>query len=217
MQSPGACRFPNSPRKHSRQLQRKRCLMAVLIGNWWAFVLRGIFAILFGLICFILPHMALLTLIFMFGFYALADGVFNIIAAFRRTGPRQVPWWALLISGIISIIAGVIAFLLPAAAAFGLLLLIAAWAVATGMMQIVAAVRLRKQITGEWVLVLSGLLSIAFGVVLFLFPGPGALAVLIWIGAYAIAFGILLIALGVRLRRFLREVEHQGHGFPAVA
>jgi len=189
----------------------------VLIGNWWAFVLRGVVAILFGLLCFLLPHMALLTLIFLFGFFALADGIFNIIAAFRRTGPRQFPWWALLIEGIISIIAGVIAFVLPVAAAVGLLLLIAAWAVATGIMEIVAAIRLRKQITGEWLLVLSGLLSITFGVLLFLFPRAGALAVLIWIGAYAIVFGILLIALGVRLRKFIRTVEHQSHGFPAVA
>jgi len=80
--------------------------MLLLVGNWWAFVLRGTFAILFGLLCFIMPHMALLTLIFMFGFYALADGVFSIVAAFRRTGPKQIPWWALLLSGIISIIAG---------------------------------------------------------------------------------------------------------------
>ncbi len=189
----------------------------VLVGNWWTFVLRGIFAILFGLICFLLPGMALLTLIFLFGFYALADGIFNIIAAFRRTGPNQAPWWALLIEGIISVAAGVIAFLLPAAAAVGLLLLIAGWSVASGIMEIVAAIRLRKQITGEWLLVLAGLLSIAFGVLLFRFPGPGALAVLIWIGAYSIVFGILLIALGVRLRKFLREVEHQGHGYPAVA
>src|SRR5258705_4907989 len=154
--------------------------MLVLVGNWWAFVLRGIFAILFGLLCFILPHMALLTLIFVFGFYALADGVCNIVAAFRRTGPGQIPWWALLLEGIVSIICGVIAFMLPGAAAVGLLLLIAAWAAATGIMEIVAAIRLRKQITGEWLLILSGLLSIAFGVLLFIFPTAGALAVLLW-------------------------------------
>src|SRR5882762_791090 len=133
MQSPGACRFPNSPRKHSRQLQRKRCLMMVLVGNWWAFVLRGIFAILFGLICFILPGMALLSLIFLFGFYALADGILNIVAAFRRTGAEQVPWWALLIAGVISIAAGVLAFAIPGITAVALLILIAAWAVATGI------------------------------------------------------------------------------------
>jgi uncharacterized membrane protein HdeD (DUF308 family) len=123
----------------------------------------------------------------------------------------------MLIQGIISIAAGVIAFLLPAAAAVGLLLLIAAWAVATGIMEIVAAIRLRKEITGEWVLILSGILSVAFGVLLFLFPRAGALAVIIWIGAYAIVFGILMITLGVRLRRLVREVEHHGRGFPATA
>src|SRR5436190_16826846 len=102
--------------------------MMVLVSNWWAFVLRGIVAILFGLLCFILPGMALLSLIFLFGFYALADGVLNIVAAFRRTGPGQVPWWALLIEGIVSIIAGVLAFAIPGLTAVALLILIAAWA-----------------------------------------------------------------------------------------
>ncbi len=191
--------------------------MMVLVGNWWAFVLRGIFAILFGLICFILPGMALLSLIFLFGFYALADGILNIVAAFRRTGAEQVPWWALLIAGVISIAAGVLAFAIPGITAVALLILIAAWAVATGILEIIAAIRLRKQISGEWVLVVSGLLSIAFGVLMFLFPRAGALAVVIWIGAYAIVLGILMIALGLRLRKFVRELDHRAHGFPAMA
>jgi len=198
-------------------LTRKRLPMMTLVGNWWAFVIRGIAAILFGVLCFILPGMALLSLIFLFGFYALADGVLNIVAAFRRTGSGQLPWWALLIEGIISIAAGGLAFAIPSLTAVALLMLIAAWAVATGIMEIVAAIRLRKQITGEWALVLGGLLSIAFGVLMFLFPGAGALAVVIWIGAYAIIFGILMIALGVRLRKFVREVEHRAHGYPAMA
>src|SRR5258705_11260778 len=191
--------------------------MMVLVGNWWAFVVRGIFAILFGLICFILPGMALLSLIFLFGFYALADGILNIVAAFRRTGAEQVPWWALLIAGVISIAAGVLAFAIPGITAVALLILIAAWAVATWILEIIAAIRLRKQISGEWVLVVSGLLSIAFGVLMFLFPRAGALAVVIWIGAYAIVLGILMIALGLRLRKFVRELDHRAHGFPAMA
>jgi uncharacterized membrane protein HdeD (DUF308 family) len=191
--------------------------MMVLVGNWWTFVLRGILAILFGLVCMILPGMALLTLVFLFGFYALADGIFSIVGAFRRTNRADVPWWALLIAGIFSIIAGALAFVLPGITAFALLMLIAAWAVAGGIMQIVAAIRLRKQITGEWMLVLSGILSIAFGILMFIFPGAGALAVVIWIGAYSIVMGILMIALGVKLRRLVRAVEERGHGYPAVA
>jgi uncharacterized membrane protein HdeD (DUF308 family) len=176
-------------------------------------------AILFGLIAFALPGMALLTLVFLFGFYALADGVFALIAAFRRTHQDQQPWWALLIHGIVGIIAGLIAFLMPGITALALLYLIAAWALVTGVLQIVAAIRLRKQITGEWLLALSGALSIVFGVLLFLFPGPGALAVVIWIGAYAIVMGILMITLGVRLRKWIRASEPPGggRGYPAPA
>src|SRR4051812_18572562 len=117
--------------------------MVVLVGNWWTFVLRGILAIIFGLIAFFLPPVALLTLIFLFGFYAIADGVFNIIGAFRRNQPTQAPWWALLISGILSLIAGGLALFLPGLTAIALLYLIAGWAVVTGVMSIVAAIRLR--------------------------------------------------------------------------
>jgi uncharacterized membrane protein HdeD (DUF308 family) len=191
--------------------------MMMLVGNWWAFVLRGIFAIIFGVLTFLWPGMALLTLVLLFGAYAIVDGVFNIVASFRATGAGQQRWWVLLLEGIVSIIAGLVAFFMPGLTALALLYLIAAWAVVTGALEIAAAIRLRRQIRGEWLLALAGVLSIVFGVLLFLFPGPGALAVVLWIGAYAIAFGVLLIVLGVRLRRWERSVENLGHGFPVVA
>ena len=136
--------------------------MVILTTNWWAFVLRGIFAILFGILTFILPGMALITLIFLWGFYALADGVFNLVAAFRHENTQR-HWWALLIEGIMSIAAGVIAFTLPGITALALLVVIAFWAIATGVMEIIAAVRLRRQIQGEWMLSLAGVISILFG------------------------------------------------------
>ena len=198
--------------------------MVVIADRWWAFVLRGIFAILFGLLTWFLPGIALLTLVFMFGFYAIADGVFNIAAAFsrNRSAERGAPWWAMLVQGVLGIIAGCLAFFIPGLTALALLYLIGGWAIATGVLSIVTAVRLRKQITGEWVMVLSGVLSIIFGVLLFAFPGPGALAVLIWIGAYAVVFGIMLISLGVRLRKIARGADaharDRGHGLaPKVA
>src|SRR4051794_41077428 len=121
--------------------------MVVLASNWWAFVLRGVVAVLFGIITFVAPPGALLTLVFLFAFYAITDGIFSIIAAFRRTGTDGgVPWWALLISGILSLIAGVLAFFVPAGAALALLIIIAAWAIVTGAMSIVASIRLRKEI-----------------------------------------------------------------------
>jgi uncharacterized membrane protein HdeD (DUF308 family) len=189
----------------------------VLAGNWWAFVLRGVLAILFGLLCFLLPGMALLTLVFMFGFYAIADGVVHLVSAFRRTGPEQQPWWALLISGIVSIIAGALAIFIPGLTAVVLLYIIAAWAIVTGILQIVGAIRLRKQINNEWLLALSGLLSIVFGVLIAIFPGAGALTLVLWIGAYSVVFGILLIALGVRLRHWVRDLAMPTGGFPATA
>jgi uncharacterized membrane protein HdeD (DUF308 family) len=191
--------------------------MIVLVGNWWTFVLRGIVAVLFGLMTLFMPRMALLTLIFLFGFYAIADGVFNIAAAFSGRGPRGEPWWALLISGILGLIAGLIAFFWPGLTAMALLIIIAAWAIATGVMSIVAAVHLRKQIRGEWLLALTGVLAIIFGVLLVLFPRAGALTVVLWIGAFAFVYGILLIALGLRLRKWVRTIAPDAGGFAVVA
>jgi uncharacterized membrane protein HdeD (DUF308 family) len=195
--------------------------MIVIAGGWWTFVLRGILAILFGVLTFLMPGMALVTLVFVFGIYAIADGVFNIVAAFSRHRPpeeAQQPWWALLIQGVLGIIAGVLAFVIPGLTALALLYLIAAWAIVTGAFAVAAAIRLRKHIRGEWVMALTGVLSILFGILLFAFPGPGALAVVLWIGAYAVVLGVMLIALGIRLRKWIRTIEgHEpghGRGFP---
>ncbi|MDB5174330.1 MAG: hypothetical protein JWN51_3103 [Phycisphaerales bacterium] len=183
--------------------------MVLLARNWWAFVLRGVLAILFGIFTFLRPGMALMTLILVFGFYAIFEGVLNVVAAFRRTGEAdQQPWWALLIEGILSIVAGLFALFIPGLTAFVLLYIIAGWAIATGIMEIIAAIRLRHQIRGEWMLALLGVLSIALGILLALFPGAGALAVVLWIGAYAVVFGGLLIGLGMRLRRWARPEGH---------
>ncbi|MBN9168205.1 MAG: hypothetical protein BGO98_40105 [Myxococcales bacterium 68-20] len=168
--------------------------------NWWAYVLRGIAAVVFGLLTWIFPSMALLTLVLLFGAYALADGVSAIVAAFQRT-VRESPRWLLVVYGLVSIAAAVIAVLYPGITALALVLLIAARAIVTGAIEIAAAVRLRRSVQGEWLLAASGVLSIVFGVLLFLFPGPGALGLLLWIGAWAILLGGLLIALGIRLRR----------------
>lgn len=185
--------------------------MVVLIGNWWSFVLRGLVGVLFGLLTLFRPGMALATLVYVFGFYAIADGVFNIIAAFRRgaaTATSQ-PWWALLFSGIVGIVAGFAALVYPGITALALLYVIAAWAVITGILEIGAAIRLRRHIQGEWLLALTGVMSLLFGVFIAIFPGLGALAVLTWIGIFATVYGILLIALGLRLRSWTRRAADQ--------
>ena len=167
--------------------------------NWWALAIRGVAAVLFGGLTFLLPAITLATLVFLFGAYAVVEGVFNVIAAARGYREGQT-WWALLFEGLVSIAAGVVTFALPGVTAFALLYVIAAWAVITGVFEIVAAVRLREEIRNELWLVLSGILSLAFGVLAMIFPGAGALAVVLWIGAYAVVFGAMLIALAFRLR-----------------
>jgi uncharacterized membrane protein HdeD (DUF308 family) len=182
-----------------------------LADRWWTQVIRGAAAILFGILTFAAPVISLVALVAMWGAYALIDGVFNLVTAFRgaRAGQR---WGWLLFEGVISIAAGVVTFAWPGITALALLVVISAWAVLTGVAEIATAVRLRKQIEGEWLLGLSGVLSIGFGVLLFLFPGPGALALLWMIGAYAIVFGALLTGLGLRLRSWRRAT---GRPFPS--
>ena len=129
----------------------------------------------------------------------MADGIIALIAAFRIRD-RGKPFWALLVVGILGIAAGILTFIWPGMTAIVLLAFIAAWSLVMGIFQIIAAVRLRKSIENEWLLGLSGLLSVIFGVLMLINPGAGALAVIWVIGAYAIVFGVLLIALGLKLR-----------------
>ncbi len=137
----------------------------------------------------------------LFGAYALVDGIFNIVAAVRA--PREGRRWRWLVfSGAIGIATGLITFFWPGFTALALVLLVASWSVVTGVAEIVAAIRLRKQIRHEWLWILSGVLSVAFGVLLFLLPAAGAVALAIWIGAYMLVFGVLLLGFGIRLRRW---------------
>ncbi|HEX6386790.1 MAG TPA: HdeD family acid-resistance protein, partial [Anaerolineae bacterium] len=140
-----------------------------------------------------------LTLIYLFGAYALVDGIFAVIGGIQSHG-RNERWWALLLEGIAGIILGVLTFIWPQVTGLILLYFIAAWAIITGIFEIVAAIQLRRAITGEWLMILSGILSIVFGVLLVIFPGAGALGLTWLIGAYAIIFGILFIILAFRLR-----------------
>ncbi len=178
-----------------------------LAEHWWAITIRGVAAVVFGVLISLAPGIGLMALVILFGAYAIVDGVFNVVAAVRHAREHQ-RWGWLLFSGVISILAGVLTFLWPGISAFALLLLIAAWAIVAGIGQIVAAVRLRKEIKGEFLLILGGVLSVAFGVLAFLFPAAGALAVVIWIGAFEIVFGALLVALSLKLRSW-RKTEEQ--------
>jgi uncharacterized membrane protein HdeD (DUF308 family) len=171
-----------------------------LARNWWLLLLRGIAGIAFGALAFLWPGLTLLTLIILYAAYAFAGGIFALAAAVKGAGGIAPRWWLALV-GLCGIAAGVMAFLWPGVTALVLLLFIAGWAVATGIFEIVGAIQLRKQIDNEWMLVLSGVVSIIFGVGIAILPGAGALALIWVIGAYAIASGILYVSLAIRLRR----------------
>ena len=176
-------------------------MVETLSRNWWLVVLRGVLAILFGLSAFVWPGITWLTLIIIFGVYAIVDGLIAIWTGFSRTkeSPR---WWTFLVEGLISLGAGIVALIWPGLATLVLIYIIASWAVFTGILEIVAAIRLRHEITNEWFLALGGVLSIGLGILLFLQPAAGSLAIIWMIAGYALIFGILLVILGIRLRNW---------------
>jgi uncharacterized membrane protein HdeD (DUF308 family) len=190
-------------------------MLDVLTRNWWAMALRGLAAIIFGILAFIWPGITLMVLTFLFGAYALVDGVFAIIAALQRAG-REERWWMLLVEGIVGIAAGTIAFLWPRLTALGLVFVIAAWAIATGALEIVMAIRLRREIDGEWLMMLLGTLSILFGLFIVIFPMIGALSLVWAIGAFAIAFGVVMLMLAFQLRG-IHQQRHPMGGAPHMA
>jgi uncharacterized membrane protein HdeD (DUF308 family) len=166
---------------------------------WWAFILRGVLAIAFGIIAFVAPPVTIAALVLLFGAWALVDGVFHIAGAIQDRA-RNRSFWLAILEGVVSVIAGVLALLFPDLAAASLLLLISAWSIVTGIVEVFLAIGLREQISGELWLAIGGILSILFGVLLFLFPVSGAITIVWIIGAFAIAFGVSMIALGWRLR-----------------
>jgi uncharacterized membrane protein HdeD (DUF308 family) len=168
-------------------------------GHWWALALRGVIAILFGFAAFLRPDIALGALILLFGAYALVDGVFAIVGVFGGTR-AGTPRWLLLLEGVVSILAGIIALIFPGLTAVALLYLVAAWAIVTGIVEIATAIRLRQEIQGEWALILGGILSVLFGLLLAVLPGVGILSLIWLIGAYAVVFGVLLLITAFRVR-----------------
>lgn len=184
-------------------------MLTFLSKNWWILVLRGVAAIVFGGLTFLAPAVTLGVLVLFWGAYALVDGVFGVIAAVRGPHKDGFPWW-MLAMGIVGILAGLYTFMAPAVTALVLLYLIAVVAIVRGVMEIAAAIRLRKEIDNEWWLILAGAVSLLFGIFLFLSPGAGALAVVLYIGIMAIVVGVFEVMLGLKLRR-------RGGGTPRAA
>lgn len=174
-------------------------LIETLKRHWWVPVLRGIAAIVFGVIAFVYPGLTVAVLVLLFGAWVLVDGVFRIVGAIGHRASDPDWGWQLVI-GILGIIIGFLTFHAPAITALALVIYIAAWALMIGATEIAVAFKLRREIKGEWFLVLMGLLSIVFAIMLLWNPLPGALALVWLIASYAIVFGILGIILGFRLR-----------------
>ncbi len=174
-------------------------MVHVLAKNWWLLLLRGIAAIIFGLLAFTWPGLTLLTLILFYGAFALVDGVLAIVAAITGGVPGS-RWW-LAIVGLLGIAAGLLTFLTPGLTALVLLFFIAGWAIVTGVFEIIGAIKLRKEIDNEWLLILGGIISVLFGVGMMLAPGAGALALVWVIGAYSVVMGVIFVALAFRLKK----------------
>jgi uncharacterized membrane protein HdeD (DUF308 family) len=182
---------------------RRLAVVDLLTRNWWLFGLRGLAALAFGLLTLFNPTITLAVLVLLFGGYALVYGAFTAFAAVANR--RGEPYWgALLLAGLLSVIVGILTFMMPGVTAVVLLYFIAAWAMVIGALEIVAAVRLRKVITGEWLMILGGALSVGFGLALVLYPAAGALAVTLWIGVYATVLGLMMLVLAFRLRGWRR-------------
>jgi uncharacterized membrane protein HdeD (DUF308 family) len=180
-------------------------VLGQLARNWWVFLLRGIVAILFGVLAFLRPGITLEALVLLFAFWALFDGIFSLIGSVGAAEARE-PWWPLVLIGLLGIAAGILTLRYPGVTALALLLVIAFWSILRGIIEIVAAVRLRDLIQGEWWFILGGIASIAFGALLVMYPVSGLLAVIWLFGIYAVIFGIAQIMLGFRLKGVAGEL-----------
>jgi uncharacterized membrane protein HdeD (DUF308 family) len=176
-------------------------ILDAFVRNWWVLLIRGILAVLFGIMAFTLPDLTVVTLVLLYGVYAFADGLTAI-----WVGGRARAWWFVSL-GVLGVVVGVFTFIYPGITAVALLYLIAAWAIVRGVFEIVTAIKLRKEINNEWMLIIAGILSVLFGVALVANPAAGALAVVWIIGAYAFIFGLMMIVLAFRLRGLSRRVE----------
>ena len=182
-----------------------------LARNWWVLLLRGVLGILFGIGAFVWPGATLAALILVFGAYVFVDGIFAVVAGIGMR--RQLSlWWLVVVEGLAGIILGVLTFRSPDTTALILLTFIAAWSIVTGIFEIATAVRIRTMIANEWLLILSGVVSIIFGILLIAQPGAGALSIVWLLGAYALLFGILTLMLSFRLRGMRERLGRRAPG-----
>jgi uncharacterized membrane protein HdeD (DUF308 family) len=189
-------------------MERRILMAADLARNWWLLALRGLAGILFGIGAFVWPGATLAALVIVFGAYVFVDGIFAVVAGIGMR--RQLSlWWLVLLEGVAGIILGVLTFDSPDTTALILLTIIAAWSIVTGVFEIATALRIRTMIANEWLMILSGIVSIIFGVLLLAQPGAGAIAIVWLLGAYALLFGMLTLMFALRLRGMRRTIGRQ--------
>ena len=175
-------------------------MIHVLRRNWWAIALRGTVALLFGILIFVYPaREVVIVLVLLFGAYAAIDGIFAVLSALLAAQAHE-RWWPFVIEGAIGLAVGALTFFRPGITAISLYFLIAVWAIATGLAEIVAAIRVRASIANELMLLLGGIASVLFGILMMIFPAVGALVVIWLIGFYAIVFGLLMLGFALRVR-----------------
>jgi uncharacterized membrane protein HdeD (DUF308 family) len=185
-------------------------LSSMLAGNWWAVALRGLAAIIFGVLALLAPGPTMLSLVLLFAAIMLVDGMLNLIIGLRSVR-RHERWGVFVLQGLASLAAAAVALLAPAVTVLAFIYLMAAWALVSGVLALVAAVRLRHD-HGRWWLALSGVLNVLGGIALAVLPLIGALVLTWWLGAYAVVFGVTLLALAFRLRPHRQDAEHTGAG-----
>ena len=183
-------------------------MLSAISRTWWLAALRGALAIVFGVAAFVSPGLTFDVLVLLFGAYAFFDGVVVLSFGLMAAGTHG-RWWPLVLGGIVGLAIGVLTFVQPAATALALVYVIGAWAIVTGVLEIIGAIRLRKAITNEWLMGFSGAISIVFGAVVLAQPGTGALALVFLFGYYAILAGVSQIGLGFRLRRLGEALPHR--------
>ncbi len=181
-------------------------MLQIFARNWWVTALQGVAAVILGILTLVWPHQTLLALVILFGAFMLVDGVLTLASALAWRKWNQGRW-AVALAGVAGILVGGLTFVWPGMTGLVLLALIAAWAITTGILEIVAAIELRRVIEGEWLMVFSGILSVVLGALLVAFPGAGALSLAWLMGIYALADGLLLITLAFRLRGLHKRTE----------
>lgn len=175
-------------------------MLQMLAENWWIFAVRGVAAIAFGILAFLWPGPTVIVLALLFGAYALVDGVVLLISLIRGDPVARRNAWSVGIMGVLGVVAGIVSVLLPEITALALLYVVAAWSIVSGIFQIIAAIRLRREMEGELWLGLGGVISVLFGLYLAIFPGPGLLSLAWLVGIWAIVFGVTNLVLAFRLR-----------------